>query len=125
MNINPEHYKGRIECIVIAEWLGFNLGSAFKYLYRFKNKNGTEGLNKAIWYLKNEIKFYIVNKKMSVVEFSPSEYTTAFNAINKIGLDLPERIAEEMINIIKYTKLGIPILMASIKEIEAYLNEIQ
>ena len=124
MNINPEHYKGRIECIVIAEWLGFNLGNAFKYLYRFQNKGGTEDLNKAIWYLRREIEFYNVNKKMSVVEFSDSEYNTAFNTVNEIGLDLPECIAEAMINLIKYTKFGIPLLLESIEEIEAYLNEI-
>ena len=123
-NINPEHYKGRIKCIVIAEWLGFNLGNAFKYLFRFQGKNGKEDLNKAIWYLKNEIKFYNVNKKMSVVEFSASEYNTAFNTVNEIGAGLPETIARAMINLIKYTKFGIPMLASSIKEIEVYINEI-
>jgi len=57
--INPDHYKKHpsgIECIDIAEKLGFNLGNAFKYVYRRENKeNEIQDLKKSIWYLNREI----------------------------------------------------------------------
>lgn len=57
--INPKHYKtGKYECIdVMIETLGidfvkgFCIGNAFKYLYRFKHKNGVEDVKKAKWYI--------------------------------------------------------------------------
>jgi len=60
-NVNhPQHYADScsIECIEAMElFLGreglaqFCLGNAFKYLWRHKNKNGEEDLEKARWYL--------------------------------------------------------------------------
>lgn len=59
-NVNhPAHYEsGDYECIdVMAETQGvaavrdFCICNAFKYLYRHKNKNGKEDIQKAIWYL--------------------------------------------------------------------------
>jgi len=35
--------------------MNFNLGNAIKYIWRASRKNGTEDLEKAIWYLKDEI----------------------------------------------------------------------
>ena len=57
--INPAHYKtGKYECIdVMIETLGidfvkgFCIGNAFKYLYRFRHKNGVEDVKKAKWYI--------------------------------------------------------------------------
>lgn len=59
-NVNhPHHYEGStsIECIdamLIAfgrdAVIQFCKCNAFKYLWRFKNKNGKEDLDKAIWY---------------------------------------------------------------------------
>lgn len=60
-NVNhPKHYADGccVECIdaMILTW-GFHYTSvhcqitAFKYLWRYKNKNGEEDLNKAEWYL--------------------------------------------------------------------------
>lgn len=57
--VNPAHYKtGKYECIdVMIETLGidfvkgFCIGNAFKYLYRFKHKNGVEDVKKARWYI--------------------------------------------------------------------------
>lgn len=65
-NVNkPVHYtSGNIECIdAIAEAIK-NLkgieakctGDAIKYLWRWKMKNGTEDLKKAIWYINRLIK---------------------------------------------------------------------
>ena len=60
-NVNhPSHYKtGKFECIeVMIETQGvqavrdFCICNAFKYLYRHRNKNGREDIEKAVWYLK-------------------------------------------------------------------------
>ena len=60
-NVNhPSHYEtGKFECIeVMIETQGvqavrdFCLCNAFKYLYRHRNKNGREDIEKAVWYLK-------------------------------------------------------------------------
>ena len=59
-NVNhPGHYEtGNFECIdVMIETQGaeavknFCICNAFKYLYRFKRKNGKEDIQKAVWYL--------------------------------------------------------------------------
>lgn len=65
-NVNhPPHYNSskaecpgcerRIECIDITRHMNFNIGNAFKYLWRFEHKGGVEDLKKAIWYIQNEI----------------------------------------------------------------------
>jgi Protein of unknwon function (DUF3310) len=51
---HPSHYQGKkFECIDIIERyrLGFHLGNAFKYLCRYKNKNGRQDVEKALWYI--------------------------------------------------------------------------
>lgn len=62
---HPPHYINsaakcecgrRIECIDITRHLGFNIGNAIKYLWRFEDKNGLEDLKKARWYLDDLIK---------------------------------------------------------------------
>lgn len=59
-NINPNHYKqGKVECIDALEAATMNLkgleavctANAIKYLWRWKEKNGTEDLKKAQWYI--------------------------------------------------------------------------
>ncbi len=45
-----------IECIDVAEHMGFNLGNALKYLWRADLKGDPlENLSKAIWYIRREI----------------------------------------------------------------------
>ena len=55
----PIHYTSHpsgIECIDIAERLNFNLGNAFKYLWRHQLKGRpTKDLMKSVWYLNREI----------------------------------------------------------------------
>lgn len=54
----PIHYNKHpsgIECIQITEHMGFCIGNAMKYLWRADLKNGTEDLQKAIWYIQREI----------------------------------------------------------------------
>lgn len=54
-NINPSHYRQHAhECIEFTQYLNFNLGNAFKYIWRHKEKNGREDLEKAIWYLERQ-----------------------------------------------------------------------
>lgn len=57
---HPSHYtSGGIECIdaLKAATVGLNgieavcTANAIKYLWRWKRKNGTEDLKKAVWYI--------------------------------------------------------------------------
>ncbi len=71
-NINhPKHYNNspancecgrRIECIDITRHMGFNLGNAVKYIWRYADKNGLEDLKKAAWYLNDLIDSHQENK---------------------------------------------------------------
>lgn len=58
-NVNhPKHYTSHpsgVECIQVAEHMNFCVGNALKYIWRYDLKNGTEDLEKAVWYLKREI----------------------------------------------------------------------
>lgn len=68
-NINhPIHYNSHpsgIECIEVARYMSFNLGNVLKYIWMHGNKryetnpdelsNAIEDLEKAAWYLQNEI----------------------------------------------------------------------
>lgn len=63
-NINPNYYSGRKCLDIIADVtkelsgeLAFDIGTAIKYLYRFKGKNGVEDLRKAKKYIEFAIEF--------------------------------------------------------------------
>ncbi len=58
--VNPDHYKSStsLECIEAMEIIfginaviDFCVCNAWKYIWRWKNKNGTEDLDKAKWYI--------------------------------------------------------------------------
>ncbi len=55
----PKHYtthRSGVECIELTEKLSFNLGNAFKYVFRRADKeNALQDVSKAEWYLKREI----------------------------------------------------------------------
>lgn len=57
--INPKHYKchpSGVECIQIRRHLKSNRSDAIKYLWRCGQKDAqVQELNKAIWYLRDEI----------------------------------------------------------------------
>jgi hypothetical protein len=57
---HPKHYTEHpsgVECIQITRHMNFNLGNAMKYIWRAGLKgNFIEDLEKAIFYLKDEIK---------------------------------------------------------------------
>ena len=59
-NINPDHYKSStsLECIEAMEMvfskkavIDFCMCNAWKYIWRWKHKNGQEDLKKADWYI--------------------------------------------------------------------------
>ena len=57
-NINPDHYKGDIQCIDAIkasmseeQFKGHLKACSLKYLWRYEEKNGVEDLRKARWYL--------------------------------------------------------------------------
>lgn len=56
---HPKHYTNHpsgIECIEITRHMGFNLGNAMKYIWRADLKNNAiEDLEKAVWYINDEI----------------------------------------------------------------------
>lgn len=57
---HPKHYTSHpsgVECIDIVRHEPFNIGNAMKYIWR-RNDKGTpvQDLQKAIWYLQDEIK---------------------------------------------------------------------
>lgn len=81
---NPKHYVSAsgVECIDVVKHLPYALGSAFKYVWRFREKwNPEEDLAKAIWYLRE---FYD-----EVSRSAPHVHNTlvvATGAINNAGL---------------------------------------
>ena len=56
---HPKHYTAHpsgVECIQITEWMNFNLGNVFKYIWRAGEKGDhLTNLLKAQWYLAREI----------------------------------------------------------------------
>jgi len=56
---HPHHYCSHpsgVECILITENMNFNVGNAFKYLYRCTDKGYTlNDLKKSQWYINREL----------------------------------------------------------------------
>jgi hypothetical protein len=56
---HPAHYTSHpsgVECVQVAEHMGFCIGNAIKYLWRAGLKGSTvEDLKKARWYIDREI----------------------------------------------------------------------
>ena len=69
---HPAHYEtGKFECIdVMLETQGkeavlnFCICNAFKYLYRFRKKNGLEDIKKAQWYINKFIELWEKNDEI-------------------------------------------------------------
>lgn len=57
---HPPHYNNHpsgIETIEVTRHMNFNLGNAMKYIWRCGDKgNPVQDLQKAIWYINDEIK---------------------------------------------------------------------
>ena len=53
---NPAHYTQQpVECIEFTQHMNFCMGNAFKYIWRYADKNGVEDLKKAQWYLQRQL----------------------------------------------------------------------
>lgn len=75
--VEPNHYKSKkYQCIEFSRQMPFNLGNAFKYVWRYTDKNGTEDLNKAAWYIKD----YLANCKLKDT-ISGEEYTVLMDKL--------------------------------------------
>lgn len=62
--VEPNHYKSKKhQCIEFSRHMPFNIGNAFKYVWRYTNKNGIEDLDKAAWYIKD----YLANIELKDV----------------------------------------------------------
>lgn len=67
---HPSHYNNHpsgVECIEITRHANFNLGNAIKYIWRVmwpgKKHNPIEDLEKAIFYLREEVKCRTAKRK--------------------------------------------------------------
>ena len=97
-NVNkPKHYSGStsldcIECMIVAfgeeAVYHFCLCNAFKYLWRYKNKNGAEDIDKARWYL-NYVQHDIERDGDSV----PEEIRLTYGRLNDLYIDITDKIA--------------------------------
>lgn len=108
-NVNhPTHYKPsfkmrQLECIDITRCLSFNLGNAFKYVWRAGRKGdmekAMEDLDKAVWYLEDWLMYntYLSRKeelnstimKQAIILFStlcPDKEETRYGALAMILL---------------------------------------
>lgn len=94
---HPRHYEKTcsLECIEAMEIafgaeavINFCKLNAFKYLWRFKNKNGTEDLEKALWYCN-----YASDKQKEFYNDTDYEDSQVFAMINKayLHMNLGER----------------------------------
>lgn len=75
---HPKHYTSHpsgVECIEISEKLSFNIGNAFKYVFRRNDKeNAYQDLSKAEWYLKREI-----GRLEKLLEHTPGAFIAAIH----------------------------------------------
>ncbi len=66
---HPPHYTNHpsgVECIQITRHMGYNLGNAMKYIWRCDlKKDAIEDLQKAIFYLQDEIYLREKNENFS------------------------------------------------------------
>ncbi len=101
---NPKHYAGStsLECIdAMRLVLGrkgvyyFCLGNAFKYMWRYKNKNGLEDINKAKWYLsyvehdidQDEDGNYVSHKVQEIFRRLQDLYIDIVDRISNYGIE--------------------------------------
>ena len=97
-NVNhPKHYEGStslecIECMRISMGIiavyNFCLCNAFKYMWRYKNKNGVEDLNKAKWYLD-----YVEHDIERDGDHVPDEVYKMYYRLNDLWIDIQDKIS--------------------------------
>lgn len=96
---HPSRYSGEcsLECIeVMRVTFGneavyhFCLCNAFKYLWRYKNKNGEEDIKKSRWYLD-----YVLHDIEHDGDYVPYEVHDMYERLNDLYIDITDKIANE------------------------------
>lgn len=98
-NVNhPSHYENScsLECIEVMKAMfgleatvHFCLCNAFKYLWRYKNKNGVEDLDKSRWYLN-----YIRDNYVEL-EGGDTDIIKSYDRLNDLHIEVCDKIANE------------------------------
>lgn len=98
---NPHHYAGStsLECIDCMRIIFgrkavyyFCLCNAFKYMWRYKNKNGEEDIKKAQWYLK-----YVQHDiERGSKENIPKKICKLYYRLNDLYIDITGRIVNKV-----------------------------
>jgi hypothetical protein len=73
---HPKHYNNHpsgVEAIDVIQYMNFCLGNAFKYVYRYKDKNGIEDLKKAVWYLEKQ-KTVMLKAHLAITHTATSDF---------------------------------------------------
>lgn len=93
---HPKHYNNHpsgVECIDIAERMGFNIGNAFKYVYRRNSKaDAQKDVEKAIFYVEREI-----GRLNDVIQVATKQYLTHMrsnDAFNCATVELCQRVID-------------------------------
>lgn len=95
---HPKHYEGNtslecIECMKVifgdSNVYYFCLCNAFKYMWRYKNKNGEEDINKAGWYL-NYVEHGIESSCVEV------DIRQLYNRLHDLYIDILDKIANRV-----------------------------
>lgn len=93
-NVNPNHYSGT-KCIDFmrvafgdSTVYKFCLGNAFKYLWRYKDKNGEEDIKKARWYLD-----YVQHDIERDSDYVPEEVHKMYERLNDLYIDIVDKIS--------------------------------
>lgn len=73
---HPKHYANgmttEVECIMFTRWMSFDLGNAFKYIWRAGHKdNFIQELDKALWYLEDATEHDIKEQHFELINFLP------------------------------------------------------
>ena len=73
---HPKHYangmKTEVECIMFTRWMSFDIGNAFKYVWRAGHKDDfTQELDKALWYLEDAMEHDIKEQHFELINFLP------------------------------------------------------
>ena len=97
-NVNhPKHYEGStsLECIECMRLIFgdkavfyFCLCNAFKYMWRYKNKNGEEDVNKTRWYLD-----YVGHEIEVNGEYVSEEIKQLHNRLTDLYIHISDKIA--------------------------------
>lgn len=92
---HPRHYNEHpsgVEAIVVCREMSFNVGNAFKYVYRLGAKDrALKELEKALWYLKDEDSNF--ERLADSLECCPSDY--AADGMTKIAQKEPNLTTQQ------------------------------